>query len=153
MIKHLALLIFSIIVLQMGVLVTVPKPVNAAVAAGCNKSGTFFLSFPTWYEYLDVGPIAGDKCAIIGPKDVNGKFSWPAALGRIALAIVDILIRIAGIVALIGIIYGGFRYILSQGEPDNIKHAQGTIIAALIGLVIALLSTAIISFIGGALWK
>jgi hypothetical protein len=152
-IKRFILLATSIFILQIGIVVAAPKPVNAAVADGCNKSSTFFLNFPTWYEYLDVGPIAGDKCAIIGPKDVNGKFSWPAALGRIALAIVDILIRIAGIVALIGIIYGGFRYILSQGEPDNIKHAQGTIIAALIGLVIALLSTAIISFIGGALWK
>lgn len=153
MIRSFTLLILSVLTLQLSILVAVPKPVDAAIATGCNKSSAFFLRFPTWYEYLDVGSKDGDKCAVIGPLDSEGSLNWPAVASRVALAIVDILIRIAGIVALVGIIYGGFRYILSQGEPDNIKHAQGTIIAALIGLVIALLSTAIISFIGGALWK
>ena len=49
-------------------------------------------------------------------------------------------------------IFGGFKYMTSQGEPDATKKAQGTVTNALIGLAIAMLATAIVGFVGGKLW-
>lgn len=124
-------------------------PVSAAVDPKCDTSSSF-LGFPTWYKYLDVGPKGDDPCAIIGPK-LNEGLDVAKAAPRIGLAIIEILLRVSGMVAVGFIIYGGFRYLTSQGEPEAYKMAQKTIINALIGLVIAILAVTIVSFIGGSL--
>ena len=67
----------------------------------------------------------------------------------IVAAIIEILIRIAGIFAVAFVMYGGFRYITSQAEPDAVNKARQTIISALIGLAIAVLASVIINFIAG----
>ena len=46
------------------------------------------------------------------------------------------------------VMVGGARYITSQGEPENIKAAQQTILNAIIGGIIALLASGIVAFIG-----
>jgi len=124
-------------------------PVSAAVDPKCDTSSSF-LGFPTWYKYLDVGPKGDDPCAIIGPK-LDGGLDVAKAAPRIGLAIIEILLRVSGMVAVGFIIYGGFRYLTSQGEPEAYKMAQKTIVNALIGLVIAILAVTIVSFIGGSL--
>lgn len=128
-----------------------PQTVSAAQNDACHQSGSF-LNFPTWYEYLEVGNKGDDPCAIIGPTEANGEFSFPKALPRIALAIVEIMLRVAGMVAVVFTIVGGFKYMTSQGEPDATKKAQGTVVNALIGLAIAMLATAIVGFVGSKLW-
>ncbi len=61
------------------------------------------------------------------------------------------LLRIAGIVTAFFIIYGGVRYVTSQGEPENTKAARSTIINALIGAAIAMIAAVLVSFIGSKL--
>lgn len=124
----------------------------------CDKRSSF-LNLPPWYAYLDVGPRTNkdgkviDECAITGPVNPdNGEFSFTLALPRIALAIVEIMLRVAGIVTFGFVVYGGFRYITSQGEPDALKQAQGTIINALVGMVIVILAVTIVAFTGSVLW-
>lgn len=46
------------------------------------------------------------------------------------------------------IIFGGFQYMLSQGEPERTKGARSTILNALIGLAISLSAVAIVNLIG-----
>ena len=67
------------------------------------------------------------------------------------LAILDDLLRIAGLVAVSFVIYGGFRFMLSRGQPDNTKAAISTITNALIGLAIAMVGAAVVGFIGNKL--
>ena len=45
------------------------------------------------------------------------------------------------------IIWGGFKYTKSQGDPGKLNEAKGAITNALIGLGIALGSVAIVEFI------
>lgn len=123
----------------------------AATDDTCHKSSSF-LGLPTWYEYLEFGTKGDDQCAIVGPADSNGEFSFERALPRVALALIEILLRVAGMVAVGYTIFGGFKYMTSQGEPDATKKAQGTVINALIGLAIAILATTIVSFVGSKLW-
>lgn len=122
---------------------------SAEVAPGCDGS-TSFLGFPTWYRYLDIGPEGTDECAIIGPME-DGKFDWQQAGAYIGIAVVEILLRLAGLVAVGFVIFGAFRFITSQGEPENTKSARQTIQNALIGLAIVLVSTAAISFVANRL--
>ncbi len=125
-------------------------PVSAAVDAKCDTSSSF-LGFPTWYKYLDLGAKGEDPCAIIGPIGDDKGIDVAKAAPRIGLAIIEILLRISGMVAVAFIIYGGFRYLTSQGEPEAYKMAQKTIINALVGLVIAILAVTIVSFVGASL--
>lgn len=163
--RRLFVVIALFLSLQMTAVVGSQSSASAAVAAGCDGSDSFLL-FPTWYKYLDIGPEGGDDCAVRGPTTTvtvnetqNGQsvavqkeiFDWGAAAPRVGLAIVEILLRIGTLVAVGYVIYGGFRYITSQGEPDGARSARQTIVNALIGLVISLLATGIVAFIGNQL--
>ena len=58
-------------------------------------------------------------------------------------------LRLASIAAIAMVVYGGVQYIMSQDEPDKTKQARSTIINALIGLVVAVAATTLITFIAG----
>jgi len=53
---------------------------------------------------------------------------------------------IAGGIALALIAYGGLKYVLSQGNPQETAKAKNTIIDALIGLAVIIFSFAIVGF-------
>jgi len=61
--------------------------------------------------------------------------------------IVNWLSIIVGIVAVIMVIYGGFRYITSGGDSNNVSSAKNTLIYAIIGLVIVALAQVIVHFV------
>jgi hypothetical protein len=54
---------------------------------------------------------------------------------------------VAGAVALLIVTIAGFKYVLSQGNPQETAKAKNTILYALIGLTICLTAFAIVSFI------
>ncbi len=61
-------------------------------------------------------------------------------IGSIIGAIIDILFGAAAVVALIYIIIGGYNYITSSGNPEALEAAKGTVMNAIIGLLIVLIS-------------
>ena len=54
---------------------------------------------------------------------------------------------IAGTVALIFIIYSGFKMVRSSGDPKQFESGRQTLIYAIIGLTVVLLSAAIVNFV------
>jgi Type IV secretion system pilin len=68
-------------------------------------------------------------------------------LDKIVTDVVNIFSVIVGVVAVIMIIYGGFRYIISGGDSSNVTNAKNTILYALIGLVIVALAQFIVKFV------
>lgn len=54
----------------------------------------------------------------------------------------------AGVVALFFILYSGFKFVTSGGDPKQVDGAKKTATFAIIGLVVILLSFFIINFIG-----
>ena len=68
-------------------------------------------------------------------------------LGTIAARIVNFLSIIVGVVAVIMIIIGGFRYITSGGESGNVSGAKNTLIYAIVGLIIVALAQFIVHFV------
>ena len=61
--------------------------------------------------------------------------------------IVNMLLFLLGLVSVVMIIYGGFRYTTSQGDSGNTKAAKDIILYAVIGLVVAILAFAIVNFV------
>jgi uncharacterized protein YacL len=66
-------------------------------------------------------------------------------IGGIIGAAVEFILIIAVIIALFFLIWGGVRWITSGGDKAKVESARGTIIAAIIGLVIAFLAFFILS--------
>jgi hypothetical protein len=119
-----------------------PKPDTSS----CQNSGSFF-GLKAWYHYL---PTSADGCDVKGfnllPSD-----SKPSDVPLVLLAIVDDLLRIAGLAAVGFVLLGAIKYIGSQGDPEGVSKAQGTIVNALLGLAIAIVSVAFVSFLGNKL--
>jgi hypothetical protein len=61
--------------------------------------------------------------------------------------IINIFSVVVGIVAVIMIIYGGFKYITSGGDSGNISAAKNTILFAIVGLIIVALAQMIVRFV------
>ena len=114
--------------------------VHAGQPTTCNVSKNYVI--PTWYQYLPVG----DNCAV--KLDITNN---PNQIWLIGLAIADMLLRIAGLITVFVIISGGYKYIVSQFDPEGTKKAKDTVLNGLIGLVIVSLATAIVNFIGNTL--
>lgn len=111
-------------------------------AATCSGGG--FLGFPTWYHYLQGTTDSTTK--LCTPQINSLSDTW-----LIVAAVIEILLRIAAMVSVVFVMYGGFNYLTSQGEPDKTARARSTIINALIGLVVAVMATIVVSFIAGSI--
>ncbi len=126
---------------------------GTGAAGQCSKT---FLGLKPWFAYLPDSSFRGsdgslscniEKFSLFGDKSKNkGSDLLP-----VLLAIADNLVRIAGLVAVAFVITGGVKFITSNGESDRTKQARETIINALVGLVIAIIAAAVVSFIGSRL--
>jgi hypothetical protein len=83
------------------------------------------------------GPAAGSPLCQGEDTPVYGE---QGVLTRVA----QLIIQIVGAASIIMITVGGFKYVTSNGDPNKIASAKSTVIYALIGLVVAVLSQAII---------
>ncbi len=70
-------------------------------------------------------------------------------LNELVTQIVNIFSVVVGIVAVIMIILGGFKYITSGGDSGNVTGAKNTILYAIIGLVVVALAQFIVKFVLG----
>ena len=59
---------------------------------------------------------------------------------------VNTLAIIIGVLAVLALMFGGYKYITSAGAPNKAASARSTILYALIGLVVALLAQVIVKF-------
>ncbi len=62
-------------------------------------------------------------------------------------SVVNLLSLVTGVIAVIMIIVGGFRYITSGGASDKVTSAKNTIGYAIIGLIIVALAQIIARFV------
>ncbi|HSX41093.1 MAG TPA: pilin [Candidatus Saccharimonadales bacterium] len=63
--------------------------------------------------------------------------------------VANLLVFLAGAIAVLILIIGGIRYVTSTGDASRIKQAKDTILYAIVGLVVVLLAYAIVNFILG----
>jgi hypothetical protein len=68
-------------------------------------------------------------------------------LQDMVVRLVNLFSLIIAIVAVIMIIFGGFRYITSGGESSQVTGAKNTIIYAIVGLIVVALAQLIVRFV------
>jgi hypothetical protein len=90
----------------------------------------------------------GASCA-----QANGTSSNLFAQGGVFQVASNTLIFIVGAVAVIFLIIGGLRYVISNGDPKNVEAAKNTILYAIVGIVVAIISFALVQFVINALNK
>lgn len=61
--------------------------------------------------------------------------------------IINIVSVIIGVIAVLMIIWGGFKYITSGGAQDRVKSAKDTLLYAIIGLIIVALAQIVVRFV------
>lgn len=122
-----------------GATLAVAMPQTASAA--CNDR---LLTFPAWFKGLTTA-----NCDIQSPTAAKGGiagFIW-----TIVFNIIEFMMQLVGYIAVGFIIAGGFKYMTSAGAPDAAARARKTITNAVIGLVIAVFSIAIVNVVAGAI--
>jgi hypothetical protein len=61
--------------------------------------------------------------------------------------ILPLVFNIAAALAIVFVAYGGFKYVISRGDPQATARAKDTILYAIIGLVVAILANVIVTFV------
>lgn len=86
------------------------------------------------------GTVSGDKC-------LDGQGQSTDAVSLMIKSIINLLIYIAGIIAVIIIVVAGLRYVTSNGDSGATSKARNEIIYAVVGLVIAIMAYVLVNFI------
>lgn len=123
---------------------------TTTASGGCRPGSGSLASqvFVPWYKYLP-GETVDGKCSPVFPKTSKTNYDLGKGIPLILMAIIELLLRISGLIAVGFIIFGSIQYITSQGSPDSLKGAKSTITNAIVGLVIAMVATGFIQFLGG----
>lgn len=61
--------------------------------------------------------------------------------------VLQVIFAIMGAVAVLIIVLSGFKFVTSGGNPEEVKKAKGTIIYAVIGLLVALIALSLVTFV------
>ncbi len=61
--------------------------------------------------------------------------------------LINLMLFIVGILAVIMLIWGGIRYVISGGAADKVKDAKNTILYAIVGLIVAILGYALVNWV------
>lgn len=97
---------------------------------------TYPTQYPTWT------PVSWTPLV-----DIPGMPTGEAPLGGYIVALYNFLLGAVGIIAMMMLVYGGFRYMTSAGNPAAMGDAKDIVYSAIIGLSLALISYLIISAI------
>lgn len=122
------------VVPAVSLLVGAAVPARAyAAPAVCNER---FFTFPNWYKGL-----VDNNCNLV-INELND--FW-----LIVINLLEIGFQVIAYFAVGYIIWGGFKYIKSEGNPNKVGEAKTTILYAVIGLGLALASVALVNFVSG----
>jgi energy-converting hydrogenase Eha subunit B len=134
-IKHYLLITASILMMATPALVPVAVAADAASSNGCGTN---------------IADQVAQGATEASGNDVNcndNSAGDASSLTSLARNIVNIFSIIVGAVAVIMIIYGGFRYITSGGDSNSVGSAKNTLIYAIVGLIIVALAQIIVRFV------
>lgn len=83
---------------------------------------------------------------VLSGVNVTGNQGGPSVEEVIA-NVINLLSWIVGIIAVIMVIIGGLKYIMSSGDSSNVSSAKNTILYAIIGLVVVAIAQVIVRFV------
>ncbi len=75
------------------------------------------------------------------------------ASGGTLTNIFNTVLALAGALAVAYIVWSGIRYMLSQGQPNEIKAARDGILYSLIGIVVVMVAFLLVNYVIGNIGK
>lgn len=108
------------------------------------NSGVTFFFLPHWWEF--VPKFQYDTLLQCQPA-----LNFPSSIFPVGLAVIDILLRVAGFAAVIAVMISGVMYMTGQGNPERGSAARKALFNSLIGLGIVFTATLAVTFIGNQL--
>lgn len=127
--KHISSLLVSLGLVVSAVAVALPLPV---VAQGVN----------VFKDACGTAAGSGSGSGICGASKSGDK-----GFTDLMKNVINTMIFIIGLIAVIMIIIGGIRYVVSNGESAQVQNAKNTVLYSVIGLVIAILAFPIVNFV------
>ncbi|HET9721604.1 MAG TPA: hypothetical protein VFP32_01055 [Candidatus Saccharimonadales bacterium] len=124
-------------------------PIFFAAKQTCTPGGGKLFGIPHWWQYLPGQLDATGRCVPDLTNDA-GKFNL-MSVWAIGLAVIDMLLFLAGIAAVGSIIFAGVSYITAAGDSAKVTSARKRIQNSLIGLAIVFIASAAVSYIGNTL--
>lgn len=115
-----------------------------------------FVSFIAVFTLLFVPLVATTTVGAQTPKDEickginNGRDCTTSGnnnLGAFIRRVINIILYVVGAIAVLMIVIGGLRYVISGGDSSQTKAAKDTVLYAVIGLVVAVMAYAIVNFV------
>lgn len=79
--------------------------------------------------------------------DLNGVSCQSTTATGLIKTVINWLLALAGLIAILFLIIGGFWYITSAGNEETAEKGKNTVINALIGIVVIILSYVIINVV------
>ena len=122
------------------------KVALAAVAASANLSLMANKVFAAGMADVENPAAAGAQSA-----RGNGMPSELVGTDGAFSRITNTILYVVGLIAVIMLVLGGIRYIISGGDSKKVTDAKNTIMYAIIGLIIAVFAYAIVNFVIGAI--
>ena len=96
---------------------------------------------------------ANDVCGTNAPIKVRQAAGCPETGGNtdavktVITSILNGIIAVSGLIAVIFVVVGGINYITSSGDAAKVEKAKKTILYACIGIIITVLSFALVNFV------
>lgn len=116
-----------------------------STSSPCTLDTGGILGIPPWYKYLN-----GEQ-DLSRPDGCSPVIDSTEAALPIGIAILEAMLRLSGYVAVVFVIIGGVKYITSAGNPEKASEAKSTIINTFVGLIIIIVASGIVSYIGRSL--
>lgn len=102
-----------------------------------------FVALPALAQTLDVGIDQVGAATGLGKQDIR------STIGQI----INVALGFLGVIAVVVVLVGGFKYMVAGGNTEKVKEAQKWIISGIIGLAIILSAYAISRYVISSLLK
>jgi len=86
-----------------------------------------------------------------GGTGLNSGLTNESTLTGFILRVINIALALAGLIAVLFLIIGGFRYITAGGNSDNSDEAKKIILNAVIGIIVVILSFVVVRVVSNTL--
>jgi lysylphosphatidylglycerol synthetase-like protein (DUF2156 family) len=75
---------------------------------------------------------------------LSNTFGGATTLSQLILSVINIILALAGLIAVLVLIIGGFRYVTSFGNDEAVGQAKKMIINAILGIIIIILAFVVV---------
>ncbi len=115
-----------------------PNPVDLNKDLDC--SGLGLVLDPATGLCLPADLVKGEQGSLAGSRSV----------GEVIKVVLNFLLVLAGVIAVLFMMIGGYQYLMSRGSDEMAKKGRSTMTAAIIGLVAVLLAWTVVNIVTNA---